>query len=662
MKDDEQQFSIPLSSFPSRQRKRKKSIKSDDLDLLPEMDSLESNDEVDIDDFEASPTVTQIPKGRKKTSPPTGEVDEYFPKAAYGHFRVEENRLYLAEKKGDGSESKKYLGSLVYIKEIMHRIDVDPIEIHLKIRYWYHSKWEDIMISRDQLQVNELSKLMISGLDVASYKVKQVAMFLDYQESDAPKRYEHTTLGWTVEGKKNIYKHEGMVGVSMYNSRFEGNFILSNGTFQGWQDVIKQEVIGHVPLEFALVAGFSAPVVSWIARDLDMEVLVLHAYGDSSKGKTTAARLFVSPFVRPARKDGGLILNWKATQNNFIGRIVNNHGIPIALDEASMNKMKDFTEVIYTLAEGKEKGRMTKELRLRKERTWSGTFFSTAEHSLLMKSNQNSGLIVRLQEFANIEWTVDGPHAIRLKQGLLEHYGQAGPLFVEHLIQLGKTKVFELATDWAEKVHKLMPSQDGKSQRMSEKYGMLMATAELVNQCFHFKVDIDGLLKFLLAQYETVASQGEYDDRAYEALKQLVMQHHTKFARDNDLPVANETWGKIFRKGKGIEVAFIKSVFMDQMTTKGFENPDQILTKWKEKGLLLTEDGKKTKKRTVPGITSRDMYVVKFDENMLEPIELETIKYIEKQKKKIDKQSGLPEVSELTYTNIDEEVETIDDM
>jgi hypothetical protein len=78
--------------------------------------------------------------------------------------------------------------------------------------------------------------------------------------------------------------------------------------------------------------------------------------------------------------------------------------------------------------------------------------------------------------------------------------------------------------------------------------------------------------------------------------------------------------------------------------------------------LLLTEDGKKTKKRTIPGITARDMYVVKFDENMLEPIEMQTIKYREKQKKILDKKTGLQSVAEVSYITIEEEVESVDDL
>lgn len=669
--NQDKQYEPASGSMPPLRRKRRpaESIPTIAIDMT---DSRESADELEQNILEIEGL--RKSRGRRLTATPITEPinPAYFPKAKYGPFRVQDKALYGVETKDGGEEKKRFIGHLVYIAEILHRVDVEPVEIYLKLRYWYHSQWEELVIPRNQLQVNELSKLMISGVDVASHKVKQVAMFLDYQEKDAPKRYEHTSLGWEINQQQDSYKHAGMIGESRYPSIYGGDYKLSNGSYQGWVDVISEEVIGHPALEFALVAGLSAPLVSWIARDFDMEVLVLHVYGDSSKGKTTAARLFVSPFGRPARKDGGLILNWKATQNNMIGRIANNHGLPMALDEASMNKMSDFTEIIYLLAEGKEKGRMTKELRLRAERTWSGTFFSTAEHSLLMKSNQNTGLYVRLQEFGNVDWTVDGPHAIRLKTGLLEHYGHAGPLFVQHLIELGKPKVFELVAEWGKKLHASMPSQDGKSQRMSEKYGMLLATAELANQCFPFKIDLERLEAFLLEQYQTVAALGEYEDRAYAALKQLVMQHHTKFARDSNPPIAHVTWGKIFKKGKGVEVAFIKQVFKAELAALGFENPDQLLSKWKAKGLLVAEEGKNTKKRTIPGIASRDMYVVKFDENMLEPIEQSTIPHRISQPKQ---SYGAKRPRKLTgnrvdagaerdvqYTVLEEEVNDIEDM
>ncbi|MCM3590136.1 DUF927 domain-containing protein [Brevibacillus borstelensis] len=57
-----------------------------------------------------------------------------------------------------------------------------------------------------------------------------------------------------------------------------------------------QEVLGHIPLEFALVCGFASPLISLIARFVDIEVLLFHLFGDTSRGKTSAMRVFVSPF------------------------------------------------------------------------------------------------------------------------------------------------------------------------------------------------------------------------------------------------------------------------------------------------------------------------------------------------------------------------------
>ncbi|MFD2679259.1 DUF927 domain-containing protein [Bacillus seohaeanensis] len=627
------------SRFPSTSRRRKKITDFDEMDL----DNLEMIDDefgqeieteqldVEVQEIKDVPLVQKSEKYRRSDTSSNKYVKSYIPKGNYGFFRVKGSTLYTVDKKDDGTEKEILLGNLVYIKEVIERTDEKEIHVFLVLRYWFHSQWYEVTIGREQLQVNELSKLMSTGMDVPSHKAKRVAIFLSYQESEAPKRYEHIHLGWKVDESMENYKHQNIIGNSIKPSRYGGDFSLQKGDLSGWINVVNNEVIGHTPLEFALVAGLSSPLVSWVARDFDMEVLVIHAYGDTSKGKTTAARVFVSPFGRPARKDGGLILLWKATQNAIIAQISNNHGIPLALDEASMNRLKDFTEMIYLLAEGKEKARMTKDIKLRDQRTWSGTFFSTAEHSLLMKSNQNGGLLIRLQEFGNVSWTKDGDHAERLRRGLLQHYGEAGPIFVKFIAKKGKDTVYHLVSQWSERCLEKMEIQNGLSQRLAQKYGLLMATAELANECFDFTIDLDDLLDFLIQHQQSVALEGDYSERAYASFKQLVIQHRTKFARDSEPPIAHETWGKIFTKGNGIEVAILKEIFREEMIKKGFENPQQILSKWKSKGLLDTEASKLTKKKTIPGTVKRDIFLVRFEENFLNVVENPIVRHWRKQ-------------------------------
>lgn len=534
----------------------------------------------------------------------------YKPKKIYGRYVVDGDSLYYIDDLNN-PHSKSYVAKLTYIEQILYRIDVEPVEIDLVLRYWYHSSYNRITITRDQLNPSELIKLMKNGLDVQHHNVRRVASFLSIQEDDAPKVNAHMSLGWMEKDGKMLFKHNEILPKGIISSSYEGKFKLQKGTLDGWLEVIDQEVLGHAPLEFAMVAGMAAPIVSLLARDADSEVLVLHAYGDSSQGKTTAARLFVSGFGRPSRKDGGTILSWKATQNSLMGQLADIHGVPLGIDEASANKMADFSEVIYELAEGKLKGRMNKDSSLKAEKTWSGALFSTAEHSLIMKSVQNTGLLVRLQEFGNVTWTKDAANANALKKGLMNHYGVAGPEFVSFTQKVGKEQLQKLVAKQTAILLKEMESVDGPAQRLADRYALILTTALLMNKCFNIKLDVKEIKNFLLQQFDEVNQQGGYALRAYSVFKQLFLSNINRFISKDHQP-NQAIWGKIYVEKTHVEIGILSDVFRREMGNAGFENPKQILKAWKASGLILTESGKNTKKRSIEKQT-KNLILVKLN-------------------------------------------------
>lgn len=534
----------------------------------------------------------------------------------YKNFIVRGSELFVEKKDKDGNWQEYRIGNLVFVKEIHENIDNQTVS--LLLRYRYNGNWRELPVKRSQIQPNELMKLLDHGLDVHEHKVKKVAEFLSLQEEDAPVRYFHEQLGWMQRDGGLVYKHQQVIGTNFpYSSAYIGNLLLQSGTIEGWTEVIKQEVLGHTPLEFALVCGFASPVVSLIARDLDMEVLICHAYGDSSQGKTTAGRVMVSPFGCPNRQEGGLMLHWKGTQNGMVAQIAGKHGIPLVFDEASMNRLKDFTEMLYLLAEGREKARMTKEMQLRTRASWSGLFFSTAEHSLRHKSNRNSGLIVRLFEKGNVRWTRSAENAENIREGLLQHYGHAGPKFVEYLIQLGKEAIFGIWKKWASICYNKMEYKDGLSNRIADKYALILATAELMNKCFDFQVNIDGILDFLLEMDQENVEGRDLGEQAYQYLKQMVIQHQMNFIKTDYTP-KGEIWGKIARcLDKRVEVAFLQEPFKKLLSDGGFDDCTVVLRKLKEKGYLDHERNKNTRKRNIdPSTDTREfVYCVRFDKS-----------------------------------------------
>jgi putative DNA primase/helicase len=316
--------------------------------------------------------------------------------------------------------------------------------------------------------------------------------------------------------------------------------------------------------------------------------------------------VFVSPFGLPSRKEGGLILKWNGTSNEIEGQLANNHGLPIALDEASMNRMKDYTEMIYVLAEGSEKARMTKELTMRERRRWSGFVFSTAEHSLHTKSNQNTGLKVRLFEIGNRFWTKSAENSKRLTFGLLKNYGHAGPMFVQYLLTIGKERVLETWRKWAKTCFERMEIKDPFSHRIADKLGLIMATAELVNERFDFTLNLDAILGMLLEIEQQTAGMRDVGANAYNYFKQMVIQHRSKFEGEFFRENGYECLGRITRKGNEIEVSMLTQPFRQWMAEGGFEDVDVILQNWKEKGYLDHDKDKLTRKRAAITVVDKE--------------------------------------------------------
>ncbi|MGJ9385241.1 DUF927 domain-containing protein [Salipaludibacillus sp. CF4.18] len=513
-------------------------------------------------------------------------------------FSVKDNTLYSLEYDSrTKTDVEMKVGRVIYIKEI--RQDVETQSVELELEYYYKNKYHRKIISRKQLLKNELVKLLEYGLDVPDYKVTKVQKFLNLQEEQAPYHYTHSQLGWSeIEGVE-VFKHDQSIGNDNLISSYNGSFnIKEKGTYETWKQIIYNDVVPHTPLCLALTAGFASPVVAWIAKDLDLEVLLLHAYGDSTTGKTTAARVYVSPFGAPTTKEGGCLLKWSGTHNGIIAQLVGNQGVPLAIDEASMNKMKDFTEILYVLAEGMEKARMTKELQLVDRRKWSGVLWSTAEHQLTEKANHNTGIKVRLTEIESLKWTESAAHANRLKESLLENYGQAGPIFIRHIQALGKAAILKRWKEWQVRCVDAMPTKDQFSHRIGDKLALLMTSAELVNECFDFDMDVDSILDLLINIEQTNAGERSVGDIAYRYFQEQVMQHQSKFEMNGRNEKAYECWGRIALKNGKNEVTILPSVFKAIMAEGNFEDTNVILRHWREKGYLDHDTSKLTRRRT----------------------------------------------------------------
>lgn len=300
------------------------------------------------------------------------------------------------------------------------------------------------------------------------------------------------TLGWDTYEGIPIFKHYDASGYP-YQSTYKGNYDLTpHGTIPEYMDLINREVIGNTMLELALVLGFSAPIVALLSN----EVLIVHIFGDSSKGKTTALRLAVSPFVKPDTSHEGGIHTWNGTENAIIANLGGNFGIPVGFDEGSL-KSGAFTKIIYSLASGTGRQRLNRDGELKETGSWKTTIFSTAEHSIIEESSQNTGIKVRVIEIGNRYWTSSAENSVNLTHGLMKNYASVGSTFIDYILDCKEELGSRL--DNLRKSLSLEPKiKSPFTDRIAQKLSLIILTAELVKEALGLAIDVDAIRNTLL--------------------------------------------------------------------------------------------------------------------------------------------------------------------
>lgn len=517
-------------------------------------------------------------------------------------FVVQNHMIYKEIKDKEKNIKEKYpIGYLIWIDKIKRSHETGLVKF--EILFYYREQYHRTVVSRELFNEKNIQVLTKLGADVQKYK--EIVAFLQAQERQVKEMENtHSSLGWSQQEDDYTFYHYKSIGpqntADDITSTYVGNFdIAPKGSIEGWVRVIEDEILQKIPMEFALTVGFSAVVNGLIGKYRSMEVLLIHIYGESSMGKTTASRVAVSAFGKPGI--GGLLENWNSTNNALMKTIGANHGVPIVLDEASAKNNTDFTAILYQLAEGREKRRLNSDIEMREQATWSGTIISTAEHKLTEKANKNSGLVVRVPEFGNKAWTESAQHAQAIKKGFDENYGIAGPIFVRYVMENNNKETLLNAYDsWCKKVLDSMTKKDNFSERLAEKYAMIMLTSELLNQCFEFELDLKGILKFIIDNDQETINGRTLDAKAIEVIQQQILTHQGKFNNGRHSFSGTECYGTIRKKGKYLEIAIVKQILDKWLEDAKFSSIQVAIKALKKAKILDFEEGKNTRTRKIP--------------------------------------------------------------
>lgn len=282
------------------------------------------------------------------------------------------------------------------------------------------------------------------------------------------------------------------------------------GDLHTWQTQIARYADGNSRLCLALGIAFASPLLAKTGADNGG----VHIYGDSSDGKTTAAKVALSVFGNPNE----LKLTWRGTDLGFSNAaLARNDGL-LVLDEIGEADQKTISKTAYSVINGKSKIQGAKDGGNKTSEAWHILLFSTGEYPLpsyMAQAGQkwDAGQEVRLPSIpASAGYGIyESLHGFKSGAALSDHlneqtaqnHGAALRAWLEQLQTISKQDIEQAQNDFLQ----TLPPLTSQALRVAKRFALLAAALELarpvtglaigkgadgIRACFNAWLDLNG--------------------------------------------------------------------------------------------------------------------------------------------------------------------------
>lgn len=478
-----------------------------------------------------------------------------------------------------------------------------------------------------------IQELAAQGLVVVPGKERALMAYLAAFEP-SQRRRSTDQVGWLADAEDRLtfvlpgYVIGGADGEDCYfqpeRHSPSADTIRASGTLDTWHTAVAMRAVGNPFLVFATCLALAAPLL----RPARLEAGGFHLYGRSSHGKTTAAQVAASVWgcgADPAEApSAAYIRRWNATANALEGLAAAHNDGLLVLDELGTCGASDFGRIVYDLAGGQGKAAMTSERGMKKPRSWRVLVLSTGEVSVEQRIREDqrkqvqAGQQVRLMDVPAGEGVITAPEdgqtagefAQALKRVCSDHYGTAGPAFVEALSQQFATHgEFARAVDERLQVARtqlMIPGLSAEAARALNRLALVQAAGEWAAELTILPFSKDEVGAALRHIRDTWLADGGHiteGERGVRAVCEFVLRHRSRFAdardaRDAGEPAVRDLAGYIDRTEQ--VYLFTRAGFAE--ACEGLD-PGEVAEALKRHRLLVTNEARRqTVKRAIPAL------------------------------------------------------------
>lgn len=530
-------------------------------------------------------------------------------------------------RKRDGDLVEDYVGvayNPLVISATM--IDVSDAGANLRVSWRARGQWRHKVVPRQKLcQPRELIDALSGthGFPANANNAKDlVAYIADYEafnEEVIPVKPMTTQMGWQGKGGKLGFV-AGATHVKVDESKPSVHFVGSDegeeqlarcatqtGTMDGWAQAAK--IASHFPaVELALYASLAPPLLTPL-RAPNFTVDWSHK---TSAGKTTTLSLAASCWGNPdPNGHDSLIASWDMTPVGFERRAAALSSLPLIVDDtkraASYRGESVVPRIVYEISNGQ--GRIRGSVKgTAKTSYWRTVMLSTGEQRIIDfdKSGGTPARVVTLwgNPFRQNS-SVIGQAIRKLKAGIADNHGHAGPLLVEWLVKhRGDWSDLraEHETRTTDIEGRMLQLASGRSMDKSVigRVAGYLATLQLTAECAHEALALPWALGDTIGDLlpVIVPATGAVD-RELEALRAAVSwasANRGKFCVSEKHRKDEEPHGgwlgfwKAAATDDWEELAFFPEALREFLRKQGHE-PQAIVRQWSEAGWLESVPG-----------------------------------------------------------------------
>lgn len=500
-----------------------------------------------------------------------------------GEYICDENGVFLVDKYGYENTICRH--PLMPVERL---VNIDSGEERLKLAYKKGRVWRSIIVEKSVIaSSSSILQLAANGIMVNSENAKALSTYiLEMEQLNyelIPEQKSVGRLGWVGEHGFSPFVDD-LVFDGETNFKHIFNAVKSEGSRNAWlyamQDLRKEKSPGRL----FLAASFASAIL----EPCGLLPFFLHAWGGTETGKTVGLMIAASVWACPKLGEYVTTFNSTLVGQEMTASFLNS--LPMCIDELqiqSSSGIRDFDRIIYQLTEGVGRTRGAKTGGLQKMNTWKNCIITNGEHPI-SNANSGGGAVNRVIEFECDEKVYSD--LVGICAVIQSNYGFAGREFVEYLQTDG---AFDRVNALQKEYYRELLKSDSTDKQAASASAILAAdhiATELI-----FK-DGNNLTVADLEKIMAKKKEVNVNNRALEFVYELVERNPNKFKANEFGEYQGEVWGK-----QEVDCIYIiKSVFDREMGNGGF-NSTAFLAWAKRNDVIITDNGKRTKKARITG-------------------------------------------------------------